>query len=189
MKIKEIILKNRRLAEAQSKGKPGNSDLKNIPVVPLKEDTFETRIKKAIKMFNEIAKYITPICFGFRHAFPDGDEICENCPRYIITKTIKKEIEDYTKYFQNKGLSETEAREEAILMCSCRDASDERIRKYYLELSQKTEDVKKKFGVDQLRLEKTLEPIKKRMEIENREKVKERENKIKELINEIKKGG
>lgn len=183
----KIILKIRRLAEAQSKGNLGNPDFKNIPVIPLKEnilkeDAFETRIKKAIKMFYEIAKYIKPICFGFRPAFPDGDEICENCPRYTITKKINKEIEDYAKYLQNTGLSETEAREKAIIMFSCRDASDERIREYNLELIQKTDDIKRNFGEDRLRLEKTLEPIKQKYERENREKVKERERKIEELM-------
>ncbi|MGB9726582.1 MAG: hypothetical protein ACPLXB_00565 [Minisyncoccia bacterium] len=176
------IISKKRLAEAQSKPKenPGS----DIPILS-KKDNFENQLEKAVKDFLIVANYVPPVCLGFRNAFPDGDSICEKCPRYNHSPTIENEIKNFTKFLIEKGLSEIEAQEYALKKISCRYASDKRIREHNLELIQKQKDIEKNFENDpnlKLRLEKTLEPLKQKYERENREKIKERQEKIKELM-------
>lgn len=153
------------------------------------EDQNEDELNKAFKVFLEAAEYVEPVCLGYRYAFPDGDYLCENCPRYLISDKVKEQIESYKEFIQKKySLFLKEAEEQALLAQSCKYLSDKNIKEHYDLLLNTEGSIRERFPNDDLldtRIKKTLEPLILKFEREVKEIIEKRKKAIEEIIDEI----
>jgi len=160
----------KRAADARSRNSRRFKTPLQMPLEEKLENTNQLPLEKTRRKFLEKAEYQNPVCFGWRFVFPDGDFLCENCPKNKLLGPAEIEnllplVEELIKEGKIK-LDSVSPQEIVQLINSCRAASDKRLSDFNRKLQEIKRKIEKRSQEDgdsviiqEIKIRKTLEPI------------------------------